>query len=367
METIRIRTSERSAFNRCPQKWYWSYVEGLKPLHTANPLWFGSAIHEGLAEWYKLGTKRGPKPWLTFTKALEGDRSMIVQDGGPEEEAVYEDARELGIAMLKNYVAQYGNDEDWDIIATEMPFKVKIRTSYGFVIEYVGVWDGVFINKLTGEIWLLEHKTAARLETGHLGLDNQAGSYLAVAERVLRKRGVLKPGMHIAGIMYNILKKDTRDNRPVNPETGLVCNKPQKRHYIAMLTGTLGQLDNLEKLKISELEKLAETAGIAVYGDPSKQQPPELLLREPVYRNKIERKKQIERIKQEALYLYKMRKGDPAYPIVKSVQQFGISACSRCPFYQLCQLDEQGDDMTEEFKAAMFKKWDPYEDHRKAA
>ena len=108
---------------------------------------------------------------------------------------------------------------------------------------------------------------------------------------------------------------------------------------------------------------MAQEYEITVYGEPSAEQPAELLVREAVYRSQGERKKQIQRIRDEALYIRGMRNHDPAYPIIKSVEQFGPLACPRCPFFQVCQLNEAGDSMEDEMKLAMYKHWEPYSEH----
>lgn len=367
---VEIRTSERSTFKRCPQKWYWAYVEGLRSSHQANPLWFGSAIHEALADWYRLGLERSPRrPADVFAEHLGQDRALLAPSDNPEEEELaYTSALELGMAMLDNYVDQYGRDEDWDVIATEMEFSMRIKTTFGFTIRYVGTWDGVFRNVSTGEIWLMEHKTTSSINTTHLPLDDQAGSYWALAETYLRKKKIIGPTERVAGIMYNFLKKERLDTRPVNPETGLTCNKPQKKHYAAVLLSDL-DLDMTEKQFLAKpmgwMQDLAEREGIVVYGDPSSEQPGTILYREEVYRSEGERKTQIGRIKQEAVYMYNMRIGNPQYPVYKTVSQFSMDACSRCEFFRLCVLDEQGDDMAEEYKESQFIRWDPYEAHHK--
>jgi len=362
VDTITIRTSERSTFKRCPQKWYWTYVEQLKPIRVSNALWFGTAVHVALAEWYKRGKARGPMPSETFVKSLDEDRSIIIAD--EDDQLKFTDAKELGVAMLDNYLDVYNKDPDWDVIATEMTFQVMIKHPAGFMIRYVGTWDGVYRDRRTGEIWLMEHKTASIIDTAHLPLDDQAGSYWAVAEEILRKKGSLKPGQHISGIMYNFLKKARKDDRDVNAE-GFVTNKPQKKHYAAAFTAAGVPVSEAEirKMLIVELQSIADRNGIAVYGDISKEQPAELLVREAVYRSHAERKTQIDRIKAEARYMYGIRKGDPNYPLYKTPMQWGPLACQRCEFFQICQLNEAGDSMELEMKESMYNRWEPYGEH----
>lgn len=369
MTTIEIRTSERRSLKRCQQKWYWSFMEGLTPIRDSNPLWFGSAVHEALAEWYQLGTKRGTHPSETFSKYLEGNRSIIVPNGYEDEEKEYVDARELGISMLNNYVRTFGTDPDWDVIATEQPFRIVIKHPDGFNIRYVGTWDGVYRDRTTGLIWLMEHKTAASLNPTHLPIDDQAGSYWAVASQILIKCGVLKKGEEIAGIMYNFLRKQKWDARPQN-EQGLRTNKPQKKHYIEAIMNYVGEdapademadwEKDLPKMSLPELEEQAQTFDLTVLGEVSSTQPAAYFERIPVYRTRAERTRMIQRIKDEATYIHAYRTGVPGYPITKNPTW----NCSwDCEFFRLCQLNESGDEYEEEFKASQFKVRNPYEAH----
>jgi hypothetical protein len=321
-----IRTSERSTFKRCPQQWWWSYVEQIKPLRAKTPLWFGSAWHIGMAEWYQPGLTRGAHPAETFDKVLEGDRSMLVRN--EEDEAVYDNAREVGIAMANHYVDTWGKDEHMYMLATERPFQVWIPHPH-FVdkkrwVRYVGTIDGVYRDERTGEIWLLENKTAAALRVDHLPLDDQAGAYWALMKTRLIRMGVLNPGENIAGIMYNHARKAVVDDRPQNAQ-GLFLNKD---------------------------------------GTVSKRQPPPYHLRTPVYRSVAERATQIHRIQDEALYMQAVKSGK--MPVLKHVR---YDCPSMCDYFKLCKMHESGSEAFEDFKEMEFTSWDPYADHnnRKSA
>jgi hypothetical protein len=336
-------------------------------------LWFGSAVHAGLADWYLPGLERGRHPAETFDEALEGDRSFAVTN--EEEEKEYADARELGMSMLHQYTDFYGEDEYWDVIATEEPFRVWIPHPQDKGnkrwLRYVGTWDGVIRDRTSGEVWLLEHKTAASISPLHLPLDDQAGAYWAVATATLRKRGVLKPREEIAGILYNFLRKALPDTRPVN-ERGVRTNKPQKQHYFDQLKDVPGLPVNtayLAKMKIDEMEELAINAGIVILGEESKQQPPPFFERFQIYRSRVERRYMIQRIQNEAVYAEAWRAGDERFPLYKTPVAMGPQACQHhCAFYRMCQLHEQGDDTWMEFRDTMFNTQDPYADHeRKSA
>lgn len=364
---ITLRNSERSALRRCPQQWYWSAVEGLEPRAKRAPLWFGTASHQALDAWYQTGTSRGPHPAESFDKFLKGDLSIPVTT--EQEEQEYVDARELGRDMFNRYVELYGEDSNWDVIATERKFQVSIA-SRGFKVfgkqiparkswlRLVGTTDGVYRDLETGLVWLMEHKNVKSISTRHLNLDDQAGTYWAVLNVLLRNEGVLKKGENLAGIMYNFLRKAMGDGRPRNAD-GHYTNKPTKSHYLAAL-GEIFEPEDLVKYTIPDLESLAEEEGLTVLGDVSKSQPPEYFLREPVFRTLGERRTQIDRLRNEALFAKAYRDGD--LPILKSPSK----DCAWCPFERMCMLHEQGDMLSvEEFKQSQFNVRDIHADHNR--
>jgi len=359
---LEMRTSERRSLLHCAQQWYWSSVEELRPNRAATPLWFGSAVHVALADWYLPGLKRGPHPAETFSTALEGDRSMLVTNEDEEQE--YFDARELGVDMLNRYVEHYGKDDKWFVIATEhagnivlprpeMKIFGRTRPRREGWLRYHFTWDGIFRDLEDDQLYLMEHKTAASIVTSHLPLDNQAGSYWAIAGHELHKQGVLKRNEEIVGIRYNFLRKAMGDERPRNAE-GYYTNKPLKQHYIdAIGEGLTG------KETLAALEDIATGLGLQVLGDVSKVQPAPYFERHDVYRTREERRKQFRRIQEEAVFSEAYRKG--FLPITKTPTR----DCTWCPFNRMCELDESGDqDAVEVFKETMYHTESPYEVYR---
>lgn len=378
-----LRTSERSAFKRCPAKWWWAYREGLKPRGAEKtPLWFGTLVHIALADWYLPGTKRGPHPAETF-KRLAGDAvtSIKVQDADEETLAQYVDGVELGVKMLEGYVAKYGTDPQWHFISAEQAFQLPVPWPSGdrqllwevedgeIMLTYAGTFDGVYRDLSTGRFELLETKTAKAIVTSHLTLDDQAGSYWAVASYVLRKQGLLKEGENITSINYNFLRKALPDDRPRDAE-GYATNKPIKLHYInamrekAVVTddGSRAVIDakTLGKLKLEDLATLAERSDLTVLGDRSKQQPTELFHREQVHRTRPERRTQLERIQNEALHMQAVR--ERMLPVIKRPTR---DCTWDCDYFTMCELQERGGDWKTHRQVA-FIQLDPYADHRKS-
>jgi hypothetical protein len=322
-----IRTSERRDFKRCPQRWYWAWRMGLRGKYqSVGALWFGTGIHLALAEWYcGPGLRRGPHPvetWLEYAKDEESKLRVAAGDGWSDD--VWVEAKTLGVVMLEEYVNLYGKDDSWHIIAPEQSFQLIIpkRSGAADLAIYAGTFDLVYRDLEDDSLWLGEHKTAKAISIAHLPLDDQAGSYWAVASKVLEDAGVLQKGDSIKGIMYNFLKKAEPDDRPMD-EQGRRLNQ----------NGTI-----------------------------SKRQPKPNFLREPVERTRAERRTMIKRIQNEAMWM------DAARKRPDTLFKTPTFNCSwDCSFYDMCTLHENGTEDWREYAKAVFKVQDPYADHRKSA
>ena len=368
-DLIHVRNSERGTLDRCPQQWWWAWREGLRPKETAKPLWFGTGIHLALAHYYGPGSKRR-KDFIDVWRAFADEEAeyIRVEIGGLDEQA-WVDARELGEAMLLGYVKHYGNDRDWDVISTEQSFSVRIPYLNGeghFILN--GTFDGVYRDRRTKVIKLMEHKTAASISTGWLPMDNQGGTYWMVAQTVGREQGWLGPKENIREITYNFLRKAMPDERPKDAQ-GYSTNKPLKAHYIAALEqaniewapGPKGSPVPLDKATVNGLQVAASNLDVPVFGDRSKVQPPPLFERHPQKRTSRERKSQLRRLQAEADKMLMYRDG--RLVITKSPSR---NTCPMCAFKEMCELHERGSDW-EEFRDALYRVDDPYADHRKSA
>jgi hypothetical protein len=356
-----LRTSERGAFGRCWQKWWYEYRLGLRPRgKQADARWFGIGVHEALAEWYQPGRKRGRHPARTFEEWADGEIAWVKTWLGDDyDEAVWVDAVELGISMLTEYVNHWGRDDQWDVIAIEEPFKVRIKRGGEPVALFASRWDGVIRDRRTKLVLLLENKTASQINTVYLEGDNQAGAYLAVANNFLRARGVLKPSENIGGIQYNFLRKALPDDRPQDAD-GVRHNKATKNHYVSQLTGVDGWTeDKLRKMKIDELDSIAAANFVVVLGDVSLKQPPPLFVRpEPITKTPAEIKTQLIRIADEVSVMNLVRNGD--LPVIKSRTR----DCPWCDFWDICLLSDRGDDRWKTIMNAAYSVFDPYTDIR---
>lgn len=322
-----VRTSERKDFKRCPQKWYWGWRMGLKERYrTADALWFGTGIHVALADWYcGPGVLRGRHPaetWIEWCGEEETKVKAATSDRW--EEDVWVDAVELGTQMLDGYVELYGTDPSWHVIAPEQPFQIVIpkRSGAGDLAIYAGTFDLVYRDLEDGMIWLGEHKTAKQISLAHLPLDDQAGSYWAVASKILAEQGVLRKGDSIKGIMYNFLRKAVPDEREED-EQGRKLNK----------NGTV-----------------------------SKNQPKPNYVREPIDRTRAERVEMIRRIQNEVAWMNAARRSPDR------LFKTPTTDCHwQCQFYDMCTLHEKGGNDWRSYAKSVYRVEDPYADHRKSA
>lgn len=300
---------------------------GLVPRgETVDALWFGIGVHEALAHWYQPGLKRGRHPAAYFDEWCgEEEReiraSYSERDKEWYDEPKFEDARELGVAMLEEYVNKYGKDDHWDVIAIEQQFKVRIIWRGQPIGEFWSTFDGVYRDLRDGRIKLMEHKTAAQIALAYLELDDQGGSYWAVAGAVLRAQGVLKPKEQIKEITYNFLRKSRPDERPKNEA---------------------GQSLNLD-------------------GSVSKKQPAIAFVREPVERTSAENQIQMERLADEVAVMRAIREG--VIPVTKSTTR----DCPSCEFFLMCKAHERGGDGWEHIMQADYVQQNPYQRYEKSA
>jgi hypothetical protein len=388
-KTPMLRTSERRAFKRCQQKWWWAYREGLKPNYSADALWFGTGIHLALAKWYcGPGQVRGVPPvetWVDF--AADSIATAKVQH--VEDDTLIErwtDLSALGRVMLEGYAKEYGDDDYIHVIAPEQTFSIDIPWPDDIefmkglldqerlgqpLVSYKGTFDLPFLDLRSDKILIGETKTCKGMSVDHLTLDDQAGSYWAVSERVLKSAKLIKKSDRVAGIEYNFLRKGEPDERPKDEE-GYHCNKALKADYIrafdemsadqlhAACNSFGATVDRLKKAKLELMQEAAEAAGVIVLGGRSKVQPQPLFMRKIIWRTKSERRKQLLRIQDEALHMEMVRQG-----ILLAIKNPTFNCKWDCEFHGLCELDEQGAD-TEDFRRLQFRVEDPYADHRKS-
>lgn len=316
-----VRTSERTSYLRCRWAWDRSYNDGLKPRHAAIPLRFGTLIHGAMEKYYKVGRERGPLPHKTFKRLYDKSLKEAEAFGMKDNDGVWHDAGELGVAMLKSYIEEFGDDSDIDVLATEQPFQTPVLNSKGaYLFTYVGVFDGVWRERSTKKIWIPDYKSVASIPKDSQWMDEQAGSYWAFGVPWLYQQKILKPKQQLSGLRFIFLRKALPDDRPTNA-AGHCLNQD---------------------------------------GSVSKSQPAPYFEVRPVRRSQIDSDSLRTRVIQQVREMRKVRKGElEAY---KNPGPMYNPNCRGCGYRDICELHERGEDYSELIKP-LFVKWDPYAEH----
>lgn len=229
-EAIIIRTSDRGQFKRCRTLWDFTskmrhnfeYSPGIEPLD------FGIAIHAGAEAYYDPVLWDGPpevREGLAkagFMEHMNDWKARIkAADQWDARKTVWEEHVVMGIGMLEHYFLWAPNaDQGWRPVKSEIEFEVPIPVTpgtklpglefsitsdntlqyQGVPVVYQGRVDLILEKESTGELWILDHKTAAQFgQTEHLELDQQCGSYYWALRQQL--------GLDIAGVIYSEWRK----------------------------------------------------------------------------------------------------------------------------------------------------------------
>jgi Zierdtviridae exonuclease len=319
LDLPKVRTSQRGLFKKCRWVYEREFIDRLKPQVPAPALRFGTLVHAALAKWYVPGVRRGTHPADTFLKLYEAELEDAYKFGFRDEEGVWQEAGELGVDMLENYVKHWGRDEGWRVIATEQPFQTLVlhpRTGRPW-FWYVGIIDGLWQNREDTRLYIPDHKTTTSITTEMLTLDEQASSYWTYGVDWLRKQRILKPKHNLGGMLHNFLRKAMHDTR----------KRDAAGHYL-----------NLD-------------------GSISKKQPPPYFLRAPILRDPADKEVLRERVEQEVTDIEAAHSGE--LPMYKTPSLFN---CRTCWAKNACELHEAGADWQDYLKMTTVE-WEPHAEH----
>lgn len=183
--------SSWKTFRNCRKKFWWRYVQDLVPIERDNNLVFGQLVHLALKTWHE-------------TRSL--DRALDAVDGGTPDRATDPQQRRnrlVATAMITAY-ARIWRDEPFEVVALEKRFQGPIRNpetgAESRTFFLAGRVDGIV--RQDGDLWIPEHKTTSVLDSGYLEklwTDFQIILYRKYVQEML--------GVHVAGVIYNILVK----------------------------------------------------------------------------------------------------------------------------------------------------------------
>lgn len=320
-----VRSGERGDWKRCKKRWYWAWKMGYVPRGKEfGALELGTWAHLALAKWYGEGTHRVGD----LSEHLDNAAVIALQvasDEGAQERIIQQgnEIRLLGVEMMQAYQRRYGKDKNTIVLASEIPIEFTIPhpdTGRPMAVHKLKP-DLVFMDWPTQAVRLMEHKTAKTISTGHLVIDDQARPYGSMAERPLRRMGIISKGSDFRGITYNFMRKALPDSRPTNAQ-GKYLNKN---------------------------------------GSVSKSQPPPYFVRHEVTMTKAAKTIALRRVQAESQEVVAMTKQLRQYPyLADTLSKTPHKSCERfCPFFAMCVAEEQGADITL-MQETLFIRRDPY-------
>jgi hypothetical protein len=255
-----IRTSDRNNYRRCRRRWNWqSHLRGnLTPVESASPLWFGTGFHYAMEDFHGLRKFDHPvKAFEAYVKATykqaKGDPRRLPYD--------WLDLIELGRGMLGYYADTWMVARDplrtfvfkgVPQVEVHVQFPLPIKSPYYDEVIYGATLDRVVIDD-NGELWIVDYKTAKRIQTQFLQTDPQISAYCWLASQLY--------GMPIAGFIYQQHRKDIPED-PRILATGKVSTakglKTTHRHYRRSLLNIYGDVEFAPKANIDYLNRLNE-------------------------------------------------------------------------------------------------------------
>lgn len=181
----------------CLQKYAWKYErptpEGQKKV-TSPALAKGSLIHLGLAQYYaRMRANQQGNPvdeWCSPEEAIR----LIAKLEGTDEHA------NVAIEAVQAHQAHYRDDfERWKILDIEDLLQTQVNGKY----LLTGRIDLAY-EDLGGRIWVVDHKTTARLTSRH-------GQFYAISGQLLGYSHMArqKYGDRYAGLIVNLIQHTT--------------------------------------------------------------------------------------------------------------------------------------------------------------
>lgn len=201
---ITLSASSINSFQTCHKMYYYDKVARIKPAEKADALSFGSVVHKGLECIFR---------WLAFEQSeKEKVRTFAIDDvtmAAAEASLSPEDLCKAK-AMIDEYIDLYFDENKslFEVIEIEDEFKSPICNRNGRPdnrLNIRGYIDAVVKNRITGEYFVVEHKTAGQVTDGYLQrveIDWQVAIYI---DTVRRRYG------SCAGVIYDVLKKPKQE------------------------------------------------------------------------------------------------------------------------------------------------------------
>jgi putative RecB family exonuclease len=230
-EGLHVSVSQIKCYLRCPRQYRFRYVLGAEPEFIPANLVLGSAVHEGLAAYYRSVMATGDSPEqdvcrAAFCGTLVGFRKnkLPIKDG--------EGIEAQGEALLKVFYETVYQDPP-HVVGVEAPFAIDINDPVsGEILEerLVGALDLVVREENKHVVG--EHKTAAKKwSRAQIKCDIQLSAYKLVARKL---------GLGEVGLRLQVLTK-TKKPKMIVENTDRTDR--DEREFLETVVGVLRAID----------------------------------------------------------------------------------------------------------------------------
>ena len=203
-------SSEIDTYLACRRKHNFRYAQKIVPVQSDISLDFGSAVHEGLRDFFTWYYERGD----------DLDKSMRIAIDSAVEYATENNLDPVTISKVSamveaycTYWAEHKNDDcikNYDVLDVEQTYDLNLSD---FCIA--GKIDALLKEKDTGRIYILDHKTASNPDEDYFDkvrFDNQMMFYAMIIDALLGDNSFLErynldEKTEIGGIIYDVLSK----------------------------------------------------------------------------------------------------------------------------------------------------------------
>ena len=231
-EGLHVSVSQIKTYLRCPRQYQMRYVLGAEPEFVPRNLVLGSAVHEGLAAFYRsvMETSESPEQdvglaALHATLEAAKKNRVPLEDGGEDLEAV-------GTALLRVFYETVYQDPPV-VVGVEVPFAIDINDPVsGEILEerLVGALDLVVREENKHVVG--EHKTAAKKwSRAQIKYDIQLSAYKLVARKL---------GLGEVGLRLQLLTK-TKKPKMIVENTDRTDR--DEREFLETVVGVLRAID----------------------------------------------------------------------------------------------------------------------------
>lgn len=186
-----ISHSQAKSYLTCRRKWQLERVYSRK---YKDYFTIGKLVHAGVALYYnniKDGTQH------SIVDELAAVATQMLEESPGQEESIKQCLADATIYVMNyaNFAKEHDNFKPLEIEKDYVvELDAELKTACRIII------DGL-VEDENGDLYILEHKTPARIEESHLPMDTQVTLYAALVEGML--------GRPVVGIIYNMIRKKT--------------------------------------------------------------------------------------------------------------------------------------------------------------